>query len=224
MNFKKKLGPEHESTETEENDNQEILVKPEESWAPNTLKFFGESSRTILLTGVIDADTANCFISQLLELDAQSDELIWVYVNTPGGSINNAFAIYDTLRMIAAPVVGLVIGECMSAGLLILQAMDLRLSSPNALFLYHEPVFEGFSAETASAMNQSNLLYQDYLKRIENIIIKRAKINQTTWKKVFAGKETLFISANQAKDYHLVDDILEPTKVKPLKLDYKKAV
>ena len=76
--------------------------------------------RIILLTGEINDDTASLIVSQLLYLDSINKEDIWIYINSPGGSITSGMAIYDTINYISAKVNTICIGMAMSMGAFLL--------------------------------------------------------------------------------------------------------
>jgi ATP-dependent Clp protease protease subunit len=189
-----------------------------DTWGPTTLTFFGKDSRSILVSGEVSQTLANCVISQLLELTAESEEEpIFVYINTDGGDVTSGLAIFDMMRIIPCPVYTIVIGACHSAGLFILQGGDKRAATPNSSFFYHEPV-AFYSANTEHATIAHTEHYKQLRERIDDILQKRSKISKTVWKKDFAGKTAFFFDTNQAKEYKLIDEIVEYTKTRPLKI------
>ena len=210
----------HEDTEEEEEDitaGMELITAPE-TWGPDTLTFFGKDSRAILISGEVSQGLANCVISQLLELASEcEEEPIYVYINTDGGDVISGLAIYDMMRIIPCPIITVVMGACHSAGLFILQGGDRRGATPHASFFYHEPV-AFYSANTEHATIAHTEHYKQLREQIDDILQKRSKISKTAWKKYFAGKTAFFFSATQAKEYKLIDEIVDYTKPRPLKI------
>jgi ATP-dependent Clp protease protease subunit len=209
----------------EEDDNEELpegmTILGSDTWGPDTLTFFGKDSRAVLISGEITQNLANCVISQLLELTAESEEdPIYVYINTDGGDVTSGLAIYDIMRITPCPVITIVIGACHSAGLFILQGGDRRGATPHSSFFYHEPV-SFYSVNTEHATIAHAEPYQKLRLDIDDILQKRSKISKTAWKKDFAGKTAFFFNANEAKEYKLIDEIIDYTKPRPLKIKDK---
>lgn len=114
--------------------------KPADTPAP-ILKQLLES-RSVLLTGPVTDELSQKILAQLLVLDAQDAEKpIRVYINSPGGSVDAGFAIYDAMRFVRAPVHAICAGLAASAATVILLGADKghRFSLPNTRFLLHQP-------------------------------------------------------------------------------------
>ena len=99
--------------------------------------------RTILLSEPVMPDSAERIVAQLLYLDSQdSKKAIRFFINTPGGSITDGFAIFDTVRMVGAPVTTICTGLAASMGTILMLAptdKKRRLTLPNARFMIHQP-------------------------------------------------------------------------------------
>ncbi|MGH7358582.1 MAG: ATP-dependent Clp protease proteolytic subunit [Candidatus Rokuibacteriota bacterium] len=98
--------------------------------------------RLVFLTGVVDEQSANLIVAQLLHLEAESPERdIHFYVNSPGGEMNSMFAIYDTMQHVRPDVATTCVGQAASAGAVILAAGSpgKRLTLPHARILIHQP-------------------------------------------------------------------------------------
>ena len=189
------------------------------NWQPGQYSFYGPESRTIPLVGQIDQDIASAFISQLLELDGQCEDVpIIVHLNTEGGSLVDAFAIYDMIKAVKSPVIMVVMGGCMSAGLLILSAADMRFSTPNSLFFYHQVILDGLSVQSAEHIESMASYYAMAQADYDEIVRSRAKISKTVWKKEFAGRTSKFLTATQALQFGIVDEIIKYTKKPKIKL------
>lgn len=202
-----------EATEIITGDLSELFLGGTENWGPKVLTYFGESNRTILIAGDIEEVLANCIVSQLLELDSQSNETITVYINTEGGDVHQALAIFDTMRTIKSPIVTLAVGTCMSAGLLLLQGGDIRSTMPRTRFMYHEPLAGGsvFNSESAAAFAEN---YEWAKSQAQQIIMERGSITPRQWADEFHGRTAMFLTAQEALDFGLLDTILEYRKEK----------
>ena len=99
--------------------------------------------RIIMLSGQVTDDLANSIIAQLLFLDAQDSEKdIYIYINSPGGSVTAGMAIYDTMNFVKADVVTIVMGMAASMGSFLLTAgtKGKRFALPNAEIMIHQPL------------------------------------------------------------------------------------
>ena len=99
-------------------------------------------TRTILLSGSIDKDLAERLIKQMLLLEADSEQPVKVFIDSPGGDADAGYAIFDMLRFIAPKVITVGMGTVASAAALVHLAAskENRLSLPNAHFLIHQPL------------------------------------------------------------------------------------
>lgn len=100
-----------------------------------------EKHRTIFISEEVSPKLSKRVIPQLLWLDAQSDDPIRLLINTPGGSADDGFAIFDTIRFIRSPVNMMCVGLNASAGTIILLASpkERRFSLPNSRIMIHQP-------------------------------------------------------------------------------------
>ena len=100
--------------------------------------------RIIFINGVIDDLTVNSVVAQLLFLDAESSEKeIFLYINSPGGSVAAGMAIYDTMRYIKAPVHTIGLGLAASMGALLLASGNKRSILPHTKVMIHQPLITG---------------------------------------------------------------------------------
>lgn len=160
--------------------------------------------------GIITTDAANLLIAQLLYLDAQDTEKdINLYINSPGGSVPAALAIYDTLQFIRSPVTTICIGKAMSAGALLLTSGNKgkRFALPNARLMIHQPLIAG-EGLTGSAtdidIEARELIHAK--NRLIDILVKHTgqpvdKIRQDT-------ERNFYMSAEEAKNYGLIDEVI----------------
>ena len=101
-------------------------------------------TRCILLSGEINKDSADKFIKDLLVLEAESNDPVKVFINSPGGDVDAGFAIYDMVRFVSCPVIMVGMGLIASAASLILLAVpaERRVGLPNSSYLIHQPLSE----------------------------------------------------------------------------------
>ena len=101
-------------------------------------------TRSLLLTGEINMEMADKLIKDLLVLDAESQDPIKIYINSPGGDVNSGFAIYDMIRFISSPVILIGMGLVASAASLVLLAVpaERRIGLANSSYLIHQPLSE----------------------------------------------------------------------------------
>lgn len=167
--------------------------------------------RIIMLGSQIDDNVANSIVSQLLFLQAQDSEKdIYLYINSPGGSVTAGFAIYDTIQHIKPDVQTICIGMAASMGsfLLAAGAKDKRFALPNAEVMIHQPLggAQGQATEIEIAANHI-LKTREKLNRIlsERTGQSIEKIQQDT-------DRDNFLTAAEAKEYGLIDEVMEPEK------------
>ena len=101
-------------------------------------------TRSLLLTGEINKEMADKLIKDLLVLEAESQEPVKLYINSPGGDVDSGFAIYDMIRFVSCPVTIIGMGLVASAAALVLLAVPLerRIGLPNSSYLIHQPFSE----------------------------------------------------------------------------------
>ncbi|MBR5581493.1 MAG: ATP-dependent Clp protease proteolytic subunit [Treponema sp.] len=99
-------------------------------------------TRQILLSGEVNKALAEKIVRQLLVMEADSDEPIRIYIDSPGGDVDAGYAIFDMIRFVKAPVYCIGMGLVASAGTLILLAADKsrRIGLPNSHYLIHQPL------------------------------------------------------------------------------------
>ena len=165
--------------------------------------------RIIMLGSQIDDNVANSIVSQLLFLQAQDSEKdIYLYINSPGGSVTAGFAIYDTIQHIKPDVQTICIGMAASMGsfLLAAGAKGKRFALPNAEVMIHQPLggAQGQATEIEIAANHI-LKTREKLNRIlaERTGQSIEKIQQDT-------DRDNFLTAEEAKEYGLIDEVMEP--------------
>jgi ATP-dependent Clp protease protease subunit len=164
--------------------------------------------RIIFLGTPINDDVANIVIAQLLFLDADNPERdIQIYVNCPGGSVYAGMAIYDTMQYMKAPVSTICVGIAASMGAFLLTAgrPGKRLALPNSRILIHQP------SQTGGGGTASDIEIQ-----AKEILYLKARMNGLMAKHTGRPVEQIerdtdrdrWMSAEEAKDYGLVDSIV----------------
>ncbi|MDP1834171.1 MAG: ATP-dependent Clp protease proteolytic subunit [Candidatus Moranbacteria bacterium] len=164
--------------------------------------------RIIFLSGPIDDITANSVIAQLLFLDSQSDkEDIKLYINSPGGQVTSALAIYDTMRYVKADVSTICIGMAASAAALLLTAGEKgkRIILPNGEVLIHQVMGGAQGQATDIAIHASHILRMK--KRLNEIMAKHT--GQSIGKVEKDAERDYFMTADEAKKYGIVDKIIK---------------
>ena len=163
--------------------------------------------RIIMLSGPIDDNTANSVIAQLLFLDAQDSEKdIYIYINSPGGSVSAGLAIYDTMNFIKADVQTIAMGMAASMGSFLLTAGEKgkRFALPNAEIMIHQPLggAQGQATEIEIAAR--------------HILQTRERLNKILAERTGRPMEVIerdtdrdnYMTAQQAKDYGLIDEVM----------------
>jgi len=164
--------------------------------------------RIIFLGTQVDGNVASLITAQLLLLESEDPKKdIYLYINSPGGSVTDGLAIYDTMQYIKPDVSTICIGMAASMGAFLLAAgkKGKRFILPNARVLLHQ-VMGGFEGQATDIEIRSKEMLT--IKRILNEIL--AKNTGQTFEKV--GKDTerdFFMSAEEAKKYGIVDEIIE---------------
>lgn len=163
--------------------------------------------RIIMLSGQVTDDLANTIIAQLLFLDAQDSEKdIYLYINSPGGSVTAGLAIFDTMNFVKADVQTIVMGMAASMGsfLLAAGAKGKRFALPNAEVMIHQPLggAQGQATEIEIAAR--------------HILKTRDRLNKILAERTGQPIEVIekdtdrdnFMSAEEAKTYGLVDEVM----------------
>lgn len=101
-------------------------------------------TRSLLLSGEVNKDSADKLIKDMLVLESESNDPIWIFINSPGGDVDAGFAIYDMARFVSCPVYMVGMGLVASAAALVLLAVpaERRIGLPNSSYLIHQPLSE----------------------------------------------------------------------------------
>ncbi|MBQ4444529.1 MAG: ATP-dependent Clp endopeptidase proteolytic subunit ClpP [Clostridia bacterium] len=162
--------------------------------------------RIVFLTGEINGDIANAVVAQLLYLESQDPKKdIYMYINSPGGSVIDGLAIYDTMQYISCDVVTICIGLAASMGAFLLSggAKGKRYSLPHSEIMIHQ-VLAGFQGQaTDIEIHAKNILG---IKKLMNSLL--AEHTGKSIEQVTADCERdNFMTAEEAKEYGLIDEV-----------------
>jgi ATP-dependent Clp protease protease subunit len=166
--------------------------------------------RIIFLGTQINDQVANTIIAQLLYLESEDPEKdISLYINSPGGVITSGLAIYDTMQYIRAPVNTICLGQAASMGAFLLSsgAKGKRYALPNARIMVHQPL--GGAQGQASDIQIQAQEIQRLKDKLNGILANQTgqsleKISQDT-------DRDRYMTADEARDYGLIDEVMHPT-------------
>ena len=163
--------------------------------------------RIIFLSGEIDDMTANLVVAQLIFLEAEDpDKDIFMYINSPGGSVSAGMAIYDTMNYIKCDVSTICVGLAASMGAFLLSAgaKGKRKALPNSEIMIHQPLGGARGQATDIEIQATQILK---IKEKLNKIL--AENSGQDIEKVKADTERdYYMSADEAKEYGLIDDVI----------------
>jgi ATP-dependent Clp protease protease subunit len=163
--------------------------------------------RVVFLVGEVNDQSANLIVAQLLFLESENpDKDISLYINSPGGSVSAGLAIFDTMRFIKPDVSTLCLGMAASMGAFLLSsgAKGKRFALPNARIMIHQPLGGARGQASDIEIQAREILYlREQLNRVlsENTGQSVDKIARDT-------DRDNFMSAEQAKDYGLIDRVI----------------
>jgi ATP-dependent Clp protease protease subunit len=164
--------------------------------------------------GEVTTDSANILIAQLLYLDSEeSSKDINLYINSPGGLVTAGLAVYDTMQYIKAPITTICIGMAMSFGAVLLAAgtKGRRFALPQARVMIHQPLIGGggitgqatdIEVEAKEMMKTKKILCEILAKHTGQSVEKIEKDSERNF----------YLSAEDAKAYGIVDEVISSTK------------
>ncbi len=185
------------------NEKEEEKKEAQDSLSEKFLK-----TRQIILSGEINEETSEKIIKQLLLLEADSDKPIYIYIDSPGGSIDSGFGIYDMIRFINAPVYTIGTGLIASMGSIILLAVpkERRFGLPNSHYLIHQPLIGGVARGVATDLEiQAVEIAKSKEKLIKLIANETGKSEEEVRKDCDRDH---WLSSDEAKDYGLISKII----------------
>lgn len=172
--------------------------------------------RIVFLGSAIDSDVANLVVAQLLFLEAEDpDKDIYLYINSPGGSVSAGMGIYDTIKQIRPEVSTICVGFAASMGAFLLSAgtKGKRMSLPHSRIMIHQPLGGAQGQATDIEIQAREILYLK--QRLNSILADHTgqpleRIEQDT-------ERDFYMSAEEAKEYGLVDQVIDrrPSATRP---------
>jgi len=173
--------------------------------------------RIVFITGPIEDNMASLVVAQLLFLEADNPKKeVNMYINSPGGVLTAGLAIYDTMQFVRPAVSTLCVGQAASAGSLLLTAgaKDLRFALPNARIMVHQPS-GGFQGQATDILLHAQEILS-LKKRLNDIYVKHT--GQPLKKIEDALERDTFMTAEMAKDFGLIDKVIDKRPVEELTL------
>ena len=172
--------------------------------------------RIVFLGQAIDADVANLIVAQLLFLDAEDPEKdIYLYINSPGGSVTAGMGIYDTMKHIRPDVSTICVGLAASMGAFLLSAgtKGKRISLPHSRIMIHQPLGGAQGQATDIEIQAKEILY--HKQRLNEMLAEHTgqpldRIQEDT-------ERDFFMSSEEARDYGLIDQVIDrrPSALRP---------
>ena len=192
------IDPTRKPTRAEEEEDEEEEEEQEAPGSGRPSEFVSRGlmkARTILISDPIDHKVTSRVISQLLMLDAESqDEPIRLYINSPGGSADDGFAIYDMIRFVRPKVKVVSVGLAASAATVIMMGAEKqdRFALPNARIMIHQPSMRSFGRA------------EDIRRTAEQVLLLRARINELYAEET--GQPLEKVTEDTDRDYWLSPD------------------
>jgi ATP-dependent Clp protease, protease subunit len=172
--------------------------------------------RIVFLGQQVDSDLANLIVAQLLFLESEDAEKdIYLYINSPGGSVTAGMGIFDTMNQIRPDVSTICVGLAASMGAFLLSAgaEGKRMSLPHSRIMIHQPLGGAQGQATDIEIQAREILY--HKQRLNELLAKHTKKPYET---IEADTERdFFMSAVEAKEYGLIDQVINrsPSVVQP---------
>lgn len=190
---------------------QAVAAAPYQRYREMTIDEMLLENRVIFLVGEINHASATGVIMRLLHLQNTKKEVdINLYINSPGGSVDDTLAIYDTMQFLDCDVNTFCIGKAMSGGAIVLAAgtKGKRFSLPHAKVMIHQP-YGGIYGQTTDVQIQAEEIIKTK-RQLNEILAKHT--GQTPEQIEEDSERDRFFSAQEAKAYGLVDEVIEKTR------------
>jgi ATP-dependent Clp protease protease subunit len=169
--------------------------------------------RIVFLGTPIDDQIANLIIAQLLYLEREDPEKdVNMYIHSPGGVVSAGLAIYDTMNLMRCDVATICVGSCASMGTVLLAAgtKGKRYALPNSTIHIHQAIIRGVGGQATDVeIHAREVLRQNQV--IRDILAKHT--GQDMERIIRDTDRDFFMDPPQAKDYGIIDEILQGTKV-----------
>jgi len=166
--------------------------------------------RIIFLGKQIDSDLANLIVAQLLYLDSDDPEKpVYIYINSPGGSVTAGMGIYDTIKQIRPEVYTICTGLAASMGAFLLSAgtKGKRMSLPHSRIMIHQPLGGAQGQATDIEIQAKEILY--HKRRLNEMLAEHT--GQPLERIEIDTERDFFMSAQEAQEYGLIDQVIDRT-------------
>ena len=166
--------------------------------------------RIVFLIGPVTDESANLVVAQLLFLESENpDKDIFFYINSPGGSVTAGMSIYDTMNFIKPYVSTLCLGQAASMGAFLLSAGEKgkRFALPNSRIMIHQPLISGGLAGQASDIEIHAKELLKIKEKLNRLLAKHCDRDLADLER--DTDRDNYMSADEAKEYGLIDQVLE---------------
>ena len=166
--------------------------------------------RIVFLIGPVTDESANLVVAQLLFLESENpDKDIFFYINSPGGSVTAGMSIYDTMNFIKPHVSTLCLGQAASMGAFLLSAGEKgkRFALPNSRIMIHQPLISGGLAGQASDIEIHAKELLKIKEKLNHLLAKHCDRDLADLER--DTDRDNYMSADEAKEYGLIDQVLE---------------
>lgn len=166
--------------------------------------------RIVFLVGQVTDESANLVVAQLLFLESENpDKDIFFYINSPGGSVTAGMSIYDTMNFIKPHVSTLCLGQAASMGAFLLSAGEKgkRFALPNSRIMIHQPLISGGLAGQASDIEIHAKELLKIKEKLNRLLAKHCDRDLADLER--DTDRDNYMSADEAKEYGLIDQVLE---------------
>lgn len=172
--------------------------------------------RIVFLIGPVTDESANLVVAQLLFLESENpDKDIYFYINSPGGSVTAGMSIYDTMNFIKPNVSTLCLGQAASMGAFLLSAGEKgkRFALPNSRIMIHQPLISGGLAGQASDIEIHAKELLKIKEKLNRLLAKHCNRDLADLER--DTDRDNYMSADEAKTYGLIDQVLENREAMP---------
>lgn len=165
-------------------------------------------TRRIYLTDEIEGYSCQEFVKDLHYLESKDPKKpITIFVNSPGGSVDQMFFVYDAIKSSSCPIVTVGTGGIYSAAGLILVAGDLRIATPNSFFMAHQ--MQNLIVGADNEVEAQVAVGRKFRNKFWDIMEKHTKVKATTWAKSVTNKGEIWYDAEEMLEKGIVDHILK---------------
>ena len=164
--------------------------------------------RIIFITGEIDDNLSNSVVAQLLYLDSLNHKDIYLYINSPGGSVSSGLAIYDVMKYIKPKVITIGMGLCASMGAFLLSSGDKRYALKHTKIMIHQPL-GGARGQASDIL----IAAEEIRKTRDELCSIIAEHSGKTFEKVLADADRdYWMTAEEALKYGMIDKVYRREK------------